>query len=110
MKWRLVSVNVATLVDPPRAVRGEVRALSPADARAVLEATRGDWLKALYTLALAVGLRQGEALGLHWKDVDLEAGILRVRVALTRVEGVASRRLSRRLRVADGPSSCFSKL
>ena len=87
MKWRLVSVNVATLVDPPRAVRREVRALSPAEARAVLEATRGDWLEALYTLALAVGLRQGEALGLHWKDVDLEAGILRVRVALQRVEG-----------------------
>lgn len=87
MKWRLVSVNVATLVDPPRAVRREVRALSPAEARAVLEATRGDWLEALYTLALAVGLRQGEALGLHWNHVDLEAGILRVRVALQRVEG-----------------------
>lgn len=87
MKWRLVSMNVATLVDPPRAVRREVRALSPTEARAVLEATRGDWLEALYTLALAVGLRQGEALGLHWKDVDLEAGILRVRAALQRVEG-----------------------
>jgi integrase len=87
MKWRLVSVNVATLVDPPRAVRREVRALSPAEARAVLEATRGDWLEALYTLALAVGLRQGEALGLHWQDVDLDAGTLRVRVALQRLEG-----------------------
>jgi len=29
MKWRLVSVNVATLVDPPRAVRREVRGYDP---------------------------------------------------------------------------------
>jgi integrase len=38
-------------------------------------------------LALAAGLRQGEALGLHWQDVDLDAGTLRVRVALQRLEG-----------------------
>jgi len=87
LKWRLVHTNVATLVDPPRTVRREIRALSPAEARTVLEATRGDWLEALYTLALAIGLRQGEALGLHWQDVDLEAGILRVRLALQRVKG-----------------------
>jgi len=87
MKWRLVQVNVATLVDPPRVERPEVPSVSPADARTLLDATHGDRLEALYTLALAVGLRQGEALGLHWQDVDLEGGILRVRVALQRLDG-----------------------
>ncbi len=87
LKWRLVSVNVATLVDPPRAVRPEVRAVGPAEARSLLEATCGDRLEALYILALASGLRQGEALGLHWQDVDLEAGTLRIRVALQRLDG-----------------------
>jgi integrase len=29
--------------------------------------------------ALALGLRQGEALGLRWDDVDLDKGILRIR-------------------------------
>ena len=38
-------------------------------------------------MALAVGLRQGEALGLHWKDVDLDAGTLRVRHSLQRLNG-----------------------
>ncbi len=33
---------------------------------------------------LATGLRRGEALALHWRDVDLDAGMLRVRWTLTR--------------------------
>ena len=38
-------------------------------------------------MALALGLRQGEALGLQWEDVDLESGTLRVRHTLQRVDG-----------------------
>ena len=33
---------------------------------------------------LATGLRRGEALALHWSDVDLDAGLLRVRWTLSR--------------------------
>ncbi len=39
-------------------------------------------------MALAVGLRQGEALGLQWEDVDLESGTLRVRHTLQRIAHV----------------------
>jgi integrase len=35
----------------------------------------------------ALGLRQGEALGLWWEDIDLPAGLLRVRRALQRQRG-----------------------
>ena len=48
---------------------------------------RGERLEALYAVALAAGLRQGEALGLHWSDVDLETGTLTVRQTLQRVAG-----------------------
>lgn len=34
---------------------------------------------ARWVVALALGLRQGEALGLQWEDVDLDAGYLRIR-------------------------------
>nr|WP_237702958.1 MULTISPECIES: site-specific integrase [Protofrankia] len=34
---------------------------------------------ARWAIALALGLRQGEALGLKWPDVDLDAGLLRIR-------------------------------
>ena len=42
---------------------------------------------ARWTVALAVGLRQSEALALRWADVDLEKGALSVRRGLHRVGG-----------------------
>lgn len=87
LRWGLVARNVATLVSPPRAAHFEVRPLDPAQARAFLDAVRGDRLEALYTVALAIGLRQGEALGLRWEEVDLEAGVVRVRHSLQRIDG-----------------------
>jgi integrase len=39
---------------------------------------------ARWAIALALGLRQGEVLGLHWPDVDLEAGILRISTSRAR--------------------------
>ncbi|MHB1414616.1 MAG: site-specific integrase, partial [Chloroflexota bacterium] len=56
-------------------------------ARTVLQSIRGHRLEALYTVALVLGLRQGEALGLRWEDVDLEGGSLRVCQTLQRVDG-----------------------
>ena len=41
----------------------------------------------MFSVSMAVGLRLGEALGLHWQDVDLAKGTLTVRQALQRVEG-----------------------
>ncbi len=87
VKWGLVMRNSAALVDGPRGPRSEVRLVNPSQARQLLEAFRGDRLEALYTVALAVGLRQGEALGLRWQDIDLEARTLTVCVALERAEG-----------------------
>jgi integrase len=87
MKWGLVTRNVATLVEPPRVPHHEMRFLSPDQARALLAAACGERLEALYKVALALGLRQGESLGLRWEDVDFAAGTLRVRYALQRVDG-----------------------
>jgi integrase len=78
--------NVAALVDPPRVARTEVQAFNPEQAREFLNAVQGSRLKAAYTVAVAVGMRQGEILGLQWSDIDMEAGTLRIRAALQRVE------------------------
>lgn len=90
LRWDLVSRNVATLVDPPRSVRHEITPLTPLQATAFLAAVKGDRNEALYTVAIALGLRQGEALGLRWSDVNLDAGTLTVSVALQRVNGILS--------------------
>lgn len=87
VRWGLVARNVATLVDAPLVPRFEVAAMSPEQAKAFLSAVSGDRLEALYTAALATGLRQGELLGLRWADVDLDHGELNVRHALQRIDG-----------------------
>jgi integrase len=87
LKWGEVPRNVATLVDPPRVERHEIEPLGVEQTEALLRSVRGHRLEALYTVALALGLRQGEALGLRWEDVDLESGKLRVRKQLQRIDG-----------------------
>jgi len=86
-RWGLTTRNVAKLTEPPRVPRHQIRPLSAEQARVFLEAIRGDRHEALYLVALGVGLRQGEILGLGWPDLDLEAGTLTVRQALQRVDG-----------------------
>ena len=86
MKWGLVGRNVAMLTDPPRVPEAEPHALSRADAQRILTAVEGDRLEALFTVALAVGLRQSEALGLRWSDIDLRTGRLSVGRALQRYD------------------------
>ncbi len=83
----LVSRNAAALVDGPRVQRFEIAPFTPVEALRFLSAVRGHRLEALYTVSLAIGLRQGEALGLRWQDVDLEMGYLRVSKQLQRVNG-----------------------
>ncbi len=36
---------------------------------------------------MALGLRQGEALGLRWEDIDFDGGTIRVRNQLQRIDG-----------------------
>ncbi len=92
MRWRLVTRNVATLIDAPRVVAREIRPFTPEESRAFLKAIDGDQLEAFFTVALACGLRLGEGLGLQWTDVDLDRGTLQVRRAVQRFGGSASAR------------------
>jgi integrase len=87
MRWGLVFRNAAALADSPRIERFEVRMLTPEDAKQLLGAAENDRLAALYSVALALGLRQGEALGLSWKDIDFQSRRLHVRHGLQRIAG-----------------------
>src|SRR5215218_1159537 len=86
----LVPRNAAAGLKLPRITREEINPLSPKETHRLLEAASGDRLEALYVLAIATGLRQGELLALKWEDVDLERGVLRVRRTLTRTGGKVS--------------------
>src|SRR5207245_4653371 len=90
VKCDILSTNVARLVDRPRIQRKPISPLTPDEARKFLAAIHGHRLEALFSVALALGLRQGEALGLRWEDIDFSAGTLRISHQLQRIEGKLS--------------------
>ncbi|MFI9276043.1 tyrosine-type recombinase/integrase [Kitasatospora sp. NPDC052896] len=58
--------------------------LTAEEARALLAATNGHRLSALFELALRTGLRKGELLGLRWEDLDLAGATASIRRTLQR--------------------------
>ncbi len=62
----------------------EMKTWNAAELRRFLAWTQGDRLFPLWRLMASTGMRRGEALGLSWRDVDLESGRLSVRQQLTR--------------------------
>ncbi|MQA17395.1 MAG: tyrosine-type recombinase/integrase, partial [Pseudonocardiaceae bacterium] len=74
----IVVRNVAEFVDPPSVDPTEQDSLTTAEARAVLAAAERQRNGARWSVGLASGLRQGEALGLRWSFVDLDTGDVRV--------------------------------
>lgn len=71
--------NPATLAKAPRLAESEIEPYSVADVQRLLAVTSDRRNSARWAVALALGLRQGEELGLRWSDVDLDAGTLTVR-------------------------------
>jgi integrase len=64
--------------------------LDEQQARALLRVLKGDRLEALYRVALSLGLRRGEVLGLRWQDIDFDTATLRIAqtVQRTRTQGL----------------------
>ena len=79
-----IARNPAQLVRPPRIQQDLVEPFTLAEVQLVLAAAKERRNGARWAIALALGLRQGEALALRWEDVDLEAKSLRVRATRLR--------------------------
>ncbi|UUV34287.1 site-specific integrase [Amycolatopsis roodepoortensis] len=72
-----LDTNPAKLAKSPRLDEDEIVPLTAVEAKRVLAAARGRRNGARFVIALALGLRRGEALGLKWSRIDLDAGLLR---------------------------------
>ncbi|MET7762412.1 site-specific integrase [Streptomyces sp. NPDC005393] len=67
----------------------------------------------MYELAVRVGLRRGEVLGLRWKDVDLSDGSVTIRQTLQRVGGellISAPKTQRSARRVALPDECVTAL
>jgi integrase len=87
VKLNLIARNPVTVLDAPKSLKTEAKYLTPDQARTFLSSVKGERLECLYTLAITLGLRQGELLGLTWDSLDADKGVLTVSKALQRVEG-----------------------
>lgn len=87
MRDELIARNVAKLVQVPAPVYEVGQGLKPDDARKLLKAAESERLSALFVVAVYLGLRRGELLGLQWEHVDLEKETLQVVQTLQRVDG-----------------------
>lgn len=81
----LIARNPCHLVRRPGVDHKEARHLDSGDVAAVLKASQGLRHHNVLLLIAATGLRRGEALGLHWRHVNLDEGWLKVRSTLRRV-------------------------
>lgn len=79
VRWQLIARNPALAVERPRIVEENVmRVLGPAEIERLLAAAEGTEFAALIALAIATGIRRGEALALKWPSVDLAAGTITI--------------------------------
>ncbi len=88
--WNLVERNAAQHVSLPRARKAELTVLNPEQARKFVAAAKKARNGPLFSVAMSVGLRVGEACGLRWLDIDLSAGRLRVVQAIQWQKGKAT--------------------
>lgn len=78
LRLRLVAGNPAAGVDAPRVARTEMKVLDQPQTAAMLKAAESLSIYVPILLAVTTGMRRGEVLALHWKDVDLDCRSLSV--------------------------------
>jgi len=70
-----VAKNVAEIAKAPQLEEEDIEPYSIQEVQGLLLEASKLRNSVRWVVALALGLRQGEALGLQWEDVDLDAGV-----------------------------------
>ena len=79
-----ITQNPALMAKTPALVDQEVEPFTVEEVQRLFLAAQQERNGTRWVVALALGLRQGEALGLKWDDVDWDRGLLAVRRSRTR--------------------------
>jgi integrase len=89
VQLELLNRNPLSQIQRPRLVKVKRVVWTPEEASKFREAIRGDRLEALWLIAMLVGHRRSELLGLRWQDVDWQGAVLHMRHTVTFVGGKA---------------------
>jgi integrase len=86
VRWRLIAVNPADAVKPPKVERKEMKALDADGTIDLIEAARGTNLFALVLLCVMTGMRRSEAAALKWRNIDLDRAQLSVVASIEQLD------------------------
>ncbi len=87
VRSRWIPLNPANDVELPRVDSKERPTWDSTQVRSFLETVRADRLAPLWLLYSTTGARRGELLALRWDAVDLDAGTISIRRAMTEAGG-----------------------
>jgi integrase len=87
VKQGTLARKVTDAVTPPSQQRKEMEIWSAAEAQRFLAVADESTYGPIWLVIAGAGLRRGEALGLRWKDIDWERGIIQVRQQVQAPEG-----------------------
>ena len=83
----MVGANPVQLVKSPKVSQGVRDPLDKHELKKLLDSVAGTFMCARIHIAAICGLRQGEALGLRWQDIDFESNAIHVRVQIQKKKG-----------------------
>ena len=87
VRLKLIPYNVCSDIQKPRITKREMQAWTLEESQIFLKEAEDDRLHALYVVAIATGLRQGELFALSWPDFDDDTGDLFVQRTLEEISG-----------------------
>lgn len=87
VKREWVTDNPVLKTDEVFCEKKEINPLTYDDVKTLIDSVRGTFWHARWVIACFYGLRQGEALGLRWSNINLETGELQVREQLQTIGG-----------------------
>lgn len=108
----LITRNVVKLVEAPKVDSYEGQLWTLDETLAFILTARRDPLYAAFMLAVGLGLRRGELIGLRWQDIDLDGRTVQVRKQRQRVggENYEDDTKNRRRRTLPLPVLCIAPL
>ncbi len=84
----LISVNPVRKVRNPQGIGRVLTPLKIDEVKKLLRVNKESFFSARLHISLICGLRQGEALGLRWQDIDFESGTITVSTQIQKINGV----------------------
>ena len=89
VKWELIYRNPCSAVTPPRVEKSTPKVWTVEQAQTFLKAVKGHRWEGVYLIALCLGARRGEILGMEWENVNWQRGTITIEKTIVELRGKA---------------------